>query len=1049
MRSLVPRRELAVLGVAAAVIGAGISTGGCREVASPPPRETAPSAADQRVTGVEAAAVPRGESYGEADLGQERKLAPAEAHRYRIDLDADRLLHVEVDQRGVDVYLRLWDPGDRLLLRVDSRNQDRGPEHLYAVTTRNGMHTLEVRAFDDTTPGAYLARIEQRPAAEEDRRHAEAEKAFADAFALVQARPRTVPEQAVAGFRRAAEIWKGVGNSRRWADALFELAPLYRDADRWSEALTCYERALPFFPDSRNRAVILNEIARLRQDTGAPTRARQSFEQALDLFRELGDRWNEASVLHNLGRLDSRQGRALDALEHLRQARERWIDLGEQIKLAETLNGIGEVYERLGETSLALDHHRQALELQDPRASPLDRANTLCFMGRALFEADELDPAAERFARCLELRQEGGAPETDQAKAWAGLGAVEVRRGRPRRALELFQRALAVFERRGSLVERAILLDNVAWLYNDQGETGEALSRHRQAVEIFRRSTHHEGEAMGRLGVAVAHRRRGEAAEALENAEKALALIERVVESGQAPARRKDLILPYFASRQLYFDFYVDLLMEQHRRQPEAGYDALALATSEQARARHLLQVLAETPGALQENADPALLEEQRRLREEINAADRELRYRRGIESEESLAEAERRQRWRWAEYHRLAQRIVEESSWHASLHQPRPLALPGIQRLLDDRTLLLEYHLGDDRSFLWTVDPSRMESHELPPRAVIESLARRTHRELTRSDQLNYRGPTERDLSRLSEILLRPVAEKLAGQRLLIVASGALESIPFAALPVPASPDRRLVEEHEILHVPSASVLAMLRGRRDTDPRMADGLLAVVADAVYDPEDPRLDGREPTPDSLAPRSDALRRIPYSGHEAEAIRTIAESRGAVLSALGFEARRELATDGRLDGYRIVHFATHGIFREDHAELSALILSRYDADGRPVEGRLSLSEIYGLDLSAELVVLSACQSALGREIRGEGMMGLPRGFLYAGATRVLASLWKVQDESTAELMTRFYRHLLVEGLAPAAALREAQRSMLADPRYAPYHWAGFVLQGDWF
>ena len=153
--------------------------------------------------------------------------------------------------------------------------------------------------------------------------------------------------------------------------------------------------------------------------------------------------------------------------------------------------------------------------------------------------------------------------------------------------------------------------------------------------------------------------------------------------------------------------------------------------------------------------------------------------------------------------------------------------------------------------------------------------------------------------------------------------------------------------------------------------------------------------------------------------------------------------------GEIHPYRVVHFATHGIADSRNPELSGLVLSLVDANGRPQEGFLGLSDVYELDLAADLVVLSGCQTALGKEVRGEGVMGLTRGFLYAGVPRVVASLWKVQDRTTAELMTRFYRAMWKDQKSPAAALREAQQSLRREPRYRdPYSWAGFILQGDW-
>jgi CHAT domain-containing protein len=191
-----------------------------------------------------------------------------------------------------------------------------------------------------------------------------------------------------------------------------------------------------------------------------------------------------------------------------------------------------------------------------------------------------------------------------------------------------------------------------------------------------------------------------------------------------------------------------------------------------------------------------------------------------------------------------------------------------------------------------------------------------------------------------------------------------------------------------------------------------------------------------------------LARLPFSRSEALAVAALAPP-ASVLQATDFNASLALATSGRLADYRILHFATHGLINAEQPELSGLALSLVDADGRSQDGFLRLNTIYNMRLAADLVVLSACQSALGKEISGEGLVGLTRGFMYAGARRVIASLWQVDDVATAELMKRFYRGLLNDHLAPAAALRAAQQDLRTQPRWSsPFFWAGFVVQGDW-
>jgi CHAT domain-containing protein len=263
------------------------------------------------------------------------------------------------------------------------------------------------------------------------------------------------------------------------------------------------------------------------------------------------------------------------------------------------------------------------------------------------------------------------------------------------------------------------------------------------------------------------------------------------------------------------------------------------------------------------------------------------------------------------------------------------------------------------------------------------------------------------------------------------------------------------LLVAHEVVSLPSASVLAVLRKETAGRP-LPPKVVAVLADPVFEADDPRLRrvvrGEEPRQRPLVRSGPAsalnLPRLASTRQEADAIVSAAPE-GASLCRTDFDASRDAAMAADLAKYRIVHFATHGIFDNENPGLSGIALSMFDDKGLPKDGFLRLHDIYGLNLPVELVVLSACNTALGRPVRGEGLVGIVRGFMYAGAKRVIASLWKVEDEATGELMRRFYQELLRQHRSPAAALREAQLSMWQHERWRPpYYWAAFVLQGEW-
>jgi CHAT domain-containing protein len=334
--------------------------------------------------------------------------------------------------------------------------------------------------------------------------------------------------------------------------------------------------------------------------------------------------------------------------------------------------------------------------------------------------------------------------------------------------------------------------------------------------------------------------------------------------------------------------------------------------------------------------------------------------------------------------------------------------------------------------------------------------MARGAYQGVTSADEASAgnAGPVLQELSRT---LLGPVASLLGTKKLVIVAAGALQYVPFAALPSPSAPAEPLVAAHEIVNLPSASTIAFIRRARVNGTR-ASKVLAILADPVFSANDPRVSGTQMT--SAKPRDTGAERaasgfelakftrLPFTRKEALDILELVNP-SQRLSALDFDANRATATKAAMNQYRFVHIASHGLLNSLHPELSGIVLSMVDRAGKPQDGYLQTTDVYNLSLNADLVVLSACQTALGQEVKGEGLVGLARAFMYAGSPRVVASLWTVPDVSTSELMTRFYRGMLVQNLRPAAALRQAQLSIWKEHRWArPYYWAAFTLQGEW-
>jgi CHAT domain-containing protein/Tfp pilus assembly protein PilF len=870
-------------------------------------------------------------------------------------------------------------------------------------------------------------------------------------------------EPARAALEGALSLWRVFGEPALEARVLNNLGVLHRSTGRLREAAEAYRQALDAFHRSADRireATALNNLGEVHRVLGEPLEALAMHERALALARSAADRAGEAESLNNLGLLQSQLGEAQKALEHFTAAGAIYRELGDRAREAAALNNQSSQYADLGEAERALDLLLQALPLQRQTGDRRGEAATLHNLGRSYSRLDRPDEALASFEQALEIQRATG-DVAGEAETLGSLGQHETA-ARPARALEILTRSLALMARLGNRGGEARAWHRLGLAQSALGETADAVLSFERALDLFRGVADPAGEAVALQEIARIELARGEPEAARSRLETVLALIESLRSRVSADRLRA----AYFSSLRGAYELQIETLMVLHRRDPSAGFAARAFETAERARARSLLDLLREARIEIRRGADPGLLNDANRFRIELNAkADALTRLLDGKHTEEEAVLARRELETAVAAHELAEARLRSALPAYANLVRPEPVSLPALQTLLDAETVLLEYSLGEARSFLWRVTPSSLSVFELPGRKEIEGVAREAHDSLSRTDP--RQGPRRREiLARAGRMLLGPAAGDLRGTRLAIVAGGALQYLPFAALPLPSGDP--LVAHYEVVSLPSASVLGELRAKSAS--RMpVRGALAVLADPVFTADDlrvgrtgPEAGGRSAAGEPEAWRADLERaardlgsvasggfpRLSWSRREAEMAAAEAGEE-PILLALDFAADLKTATGPDLARFRVVHFATHGILDSRSPELSGLVLSLVDEKGTPRNGLLRLPDIYNLDLGADLIVLSGCQTALGREIRGEGLMGLTRGFFHAGARQVMASVWPVRDRATAELMQRFYRALFREKLSPAAALRAAQLSMRQDSRWRdPYFWAAFVVQGDW-
>ena len=808
-------------------------------------------------------------------------------------------------------------------------------------------------------------------------------------------------------------------------------------------ALACYREALELYHqlgETKDEATALNNLGFANFNLGEPGPAEESYRQALAIRRTIGDRTGEAQALNNLAVLYRGLGEIDEALKAYGEAREILATLDDRRQEAATLNNLGVAYSTLGETERARLYLTQALALRrkvEDRRGEIATLNSLGWLERksgAPGRAVSLHGQALAVARATsDARNEGSTRSY--------LGEALAAAGRPAEALAELDQALALHRQTGDRSSEAGTLRRKGEILAAGGRAGEALPLLAQSLLASRAAGDRVNETITLAARARVLRDQGELDAALGDAGAAVAALE----SLRARLGNPELRAAFLGSRGDVYELRVDLLMRLAAARPGQGFDRAAFEASEDARARSLLDVLRESGAAARSGLDPALAARQRDLERRLALKEDRLQTLlgrgKGGSPESRTLEIESEQVR--AELDNLDAEIRSKSPRYADLTHPGAASLREIQALLDPGTLLLEYSLGRERGYLWAVGATGLRSFVLPGREEVERAARAFQQAVSTPGDDGRRSRIGRTLSRM---LLGPVAGELRGRRLAIVPDGALGYIPFDVLPEPRGPERPLLARHEVVELPSASVLAAERRELARRPPARE-LALVIADPVFRPDDSRVPrSRQSTP---AVAADALlTRLRFSRQEALGIAALAPPR-AVITALDFAADRDLVLSGRLRDYRYIHFATHGIFDAGRPELSGLALSRVGPDGRPREGFLGLRDIYSLDLTADLVVLSGCQTALGKEIRGEGLLGLTRGFLYAGAPRVVASLWWIDDRATAALMESFYRGLWIEKLRPAAALRKARLALARQHRFRdPAYWGAFVLQGDW-
>ena len=881
------------------------------------------------------------------------------------------------------------------------------------------------------------------------------------------------------------------------AAALTNIGRSYRLMEQFQTALGYFDQAMVLRKkagDLVGESIELNNIGSVYIAWGEYRKAEGYLKQSLEISQRVGNISGLASNLGNLATININLGDFEKTLIYTTQSYQLLVKINDQNRQISSLAQIGNIYLRLGKNDEAIEFYQKGLQLATKIGN--QQQQVLLLQDLAGVPSTPDATALQYLNQSLEISRSLKS-QADEAAALMKLGQFYLEQNQTLEALTYLTRASQLFE---------VIRNNgqMGGVWRGFGKAFLQQKNYAQAEEQFQKALAQAEQGGNRIAsinlindLAATRIYLGHYDQARADLERAIKMIEQI----RATVLDQSFRQSFFSTTQSIFENYIRLLMELHRKDPSAGYDREAFQKNEARRARSLLELLMAPGEGLPNENSNGLLSQEKSLIERILAKEQNLaksltespQSDRIIRIQEEIATL-------YDDFRQTQAEIRKRNPHYAALTQPRPLSVEQVQQqCLDDNTLLLEYSLGEPKSHLWVISKTGCQVVQLAGKTEIEIKAAALYQNL-KINPLKRLFPTldrpaqatvtegngsDKALDQLarevSRLILGPLKGKIGTKRLLIVADGALHYLPFSALPDPdQSKNVPLLVNHEIVCIPSATTLGLIREEK-TRHQSAPGLMALFADPVFELSDPRIKtARGQSPEAEDPKlasqqaqvtppqsdtpleranitkvsSDAIGpsqilRLPSTRTEAVNILRLVKEPKQVLARFDFEANREALFSPELGQFRYLHLATHGYFDPTRPERSGLILSLVGPDGKPQDGYVRTADIYKLNLGAELVVLSACETGLGENIQGEGLVGLTRGFMYAGAERVLVSLWSVNDRATAELMTRFYQKILKQRMSPPAALRAAQLEMYRSSKYRlPFYWAAFALQGEY-
>jgi CHAT domain-containing protein/Tfp pilus assembly protein PilF len=808
-------------------------------------------------------------------------------------------------------------------------------------------------------------------------------------------------------------------------------------------------------PDSTNLGTTLLYIGSTYLEQGDYSRARDLFSQGLHLAEVMRDTFSIGVAWGELANLNVYTGNHSKAIQYTRAAGRYFEQIGNQYNFSASLLNIGSIYSSLGDYSRAIDYFHRSAELKEKIGDQYGLGMTLESMGNIYLQLDSLSRAIGLFRQSLAIADSIGDKPT-VARNHLHLGLIAVKHKRYNEARRSLQTSLQFFQTERMKRNEATVLNAFGQLHREERLFPTATEYFSRALAIGKELEAHEIVWQAHLGLGLISEAQNHHQDAAHYYRESINAIERVRgQLGPAEQRENYLALSYSP-----YEALIGVLARMHTLSPTDGFDREALAVVERSKARSFVELLAESNTDIRRGLTEGQKLDERMILRRIARIQSSLMQPTTRPKQDNDLALQLRKEEENLELFRGELRATAPQ--YAALSYPDPIDAYTAQRtLLDDNTLLVEFSLGTSNSYLWIVSHDAIRMVSLPGKTRIERESRSLLDELRKQPTARTVNSSLKRINQLGEQLFRTLFSEAArdlknAKHLIIIPDGILLNLPFEALSVKPNTQNQVLSDYRssylcshlsISYAYSASALAELHKRAAM--HRQQNRLALLA--YGDPMVPQSRHNLQAAASQPPMR-GLEEFVLNAHPLPSTRTEIESIAThfppekIKVVLGEAATEDNFKRESLGEYKFVHLATHGLLDDQVPTRSSLLLS---VDRDTVEdGLLTMNEVYGLELDADAVILSACETGLGKFVRGEGIVGLTRAFHYAGAQSVVVSMWKIADVSTSEFMQRFYSRLSTGGNI-SQALREAKLSMMHSSvklwRH-PFHWAAFVLQG---